>query len=369
MGIKNKKVLYFASTAGHIRNFHTEIIGGLKSFGYSVITAAHGEGVDVSLPFEKRMLSLRNFFLIFRIRRLLLEERPALVVLNTALASLLVRLALTKSMKKTIKVVNFVHGYLFSANMSAPKRWFYLAFEIMLRSRTDTVITMNRYDEGMAKKHRLAGRVLHTAGVGIRRRPEITSPGLIRRELYGEGNFTLCFVGELSRRKNQALLIRTVARLMAMGVAVRLCLVGDGRERGRFSALSKRLGIYSSVIFAGQREDAMDFIRASDLYVSPSRLEGMPLNAIEALSLGKTVLLSRIKGHTDIITDGISGYLFDPHSERELCDAVLRVMRGGYIPRERARECALGRGRSECSLEILRILLGELSYDENTNSK
>jgi DNA-binding NarL/FixJ family response regulator len=62
------------------------------------------------------------------------------------------------------------------------------------------------------------------------------------------------------------------------------------------------------VYFMGARADACDFIRASDLCVSASRSEGMPFNLIEALGCGVTVLASDIKGHVDLIENGVDGF-------------------------------------------------------------
>jgi glycosyltransferase involved in cell wall biosynthesis len=136
--------------------------------------------------------------------------------------------------------------------------------------------------------------------------------------------------------------------------------VGDGRERQALSALADSLSVGRYVIFSGYREDAMDIVSASDLYVSSSLIEGIPLNIIEALSLGKTVLATRIKGHTDLISDGDNGYLFDVGDEAGFIGSVCRILNGDRINPERAGESALGYGRGERSEEISRILLGVL---------
>ena len=64
-------------------------------------------------------------------------------------------------------------------------------------------------------------------------------------------------------------------------------------------------------------------MRACDLYVSASNIEGMPFNLIEAMGCGKTVLASAVKGHTDLIEDGKSGFLFKACSERDFVEKVV----------------------------------------------
>ena len=83
-----------------------------------------------------------------------------------------------------------------------------------------------------------------------------------------------------------------------------------------------------SVYFFGQREDACDIMRACDLYVSASTIEGMPFNIIEAMGCGKTVLASSVKGHTDLIEEGKSGFLFKCGSKKDFVDKVTRIYNG-----------------------------------------
>ena len=189
---------------GHINNFHLEIIDSLRHRGHEVLVMARGEGADFNIPFEKRLLSFRNLLSLCKIRKVLVKERFDAIILNTSLAAFLIRVALPKRLKKTTKVVNFVHGYLFSPRAGALKRAFFLLCEILVRRKTDTVITMNSYDERMAKKYRLAtGRVISSHGVGIRMRGVVTPPERIRREIFGEGSLVITFVGELSKRKTK----------------------------------------------------------------------------------------------------------------------------------------------------------------------
>ena len=68
-----------------------------------------------------------------------------------------------------------------------------------------------------------------------------------------------------------------------------------------------------------------DIMRATDLYVSASTIEGMPFNILEALGSGCTVLASDVKGHKDIIDDGVTGYLFKYGSIRDFADKVAMI--------------------------------------------
>ena len=346
---------------GHINNFHLEIIRGLRQRGNRVLTMACGVGADFNVPFEKRFISLKNLKSTCNIRKILKAERFDIIILNTNLAAFLVRLALPKKLKKTTKVVNFVHGYLFSPESAVLHRAAFLLCEMLLRKKCDLVITMNSEDFGSAVKYRLGTRVVASRGVGITERRSSVPSHLMRSRLFGDASYVIAFVGELTKRKNQRFLIRCLPRIMEKLSSVRLCLVGDGVERERLEALASRLSVSDAVIFTGYRSDAMDFINACDLYVSSALTEGMPLNVIEAMSLGKTVLLSRIKGHSDLVSDGENGYLYDPRDEAEFSKKACHILLGAKLDSDRVIGSVKEYNR-ESSVEcILKILTEEIS--------
>lgn len=322
---------------------------------------AHGEGVDFDIPFEKRLLSLKNLKSTFIIRKILKAQGFNAIILNTNLAAFLVRLALPKRLKKTTKVVNFVHGYLFSREIGALRRILFLFCEMLVRKKCDVVITMNSHDFEAAKRYRLAsGRVIASRGVGIRDRRAVRSPEKLRREFFDDGCRVITFVGELSGRKNQAFIIKNLPDIRARLGDVRLCLVGEGDERSRLTGLARRLKIEDAVVFVGYRENAMDFIRACDLYVSSALIEGMPLNVIEAMSLGKTVLISRIKGHRDLVSDGVNGYLYDLDNREEFVTKACLILSGGIIDPRRVSDSVAECRRDVAVKQLLGILVEEI---------
>ena len=66
------------------------------------------------------------------------------------------------------------------------------------------------------------------------------------------------------------------------------------------------------VIWTGRREDVHDFLRASDIFVFPSREEGMPNALLEAMAAGLPCLVTRIAGIEEVVTPGLNGVLVPP---------------------------------------------------------
>lgn len=322
------KILYSAGTLTHIENFHLPYIEALREDGHKVTVMASGEGADINMPFVKKILSPKNLLLSLRVRRLIRREKFDVLILNTTLASFVVRLALGK--KRRPRVINFVHGYMFKENPTGIKDRIFLLAEGLMRHKTDDILVMNSEDYRIAKRYKLCiGEVKMTRGMGARvREKSRIPPEKIRKLLNSESEFVLCYVGELCELKNQKMLIRALPIIKEQIPESALWLIGEGRAKAELRELAQELGIADSVVFLGKRKDPCDYIRASDLYVSASKKEGLPFNILEALGCGKTVIATDVKGQRDIIEDGISGILYPSESVTELVRLVCAVYNG-----------------------------------------
>ena len=204
-----------------------------------------------------------------------------------------------------------VHGYLFTEKPRSIKDRILLFCEKILAKRTDALILMNDEDVSIANRNRLSlEKPYFVRGLGAHTHDVQAPASEIRQSLNADGRFVMTFVGELSDRKNQQMLISALPMIKMHVPSAMLWLVGDGDKREELTALVNSLDVGDSVAFLGRRSNPCDFIRASDVYVSASRIEGMPFNVIEALGTGKTILCSDIKGQRDLIKDKENGFLY-----------------------------------------------------------
>ena len=332
-----KKVLFCASTLSHLTNFHLPYLQDFRDQGYEVWTLAGGGKArfipyahhQEDLPIRKRFFSPKNLLAILKVRRLLLRENFDCISTHTTLASAVVRAAvLLLPKKRRPRVYCICHGYLFG-EQDGLKKWAYLLPEKLCAAVTDVLMVMNREDYRLAERYRLTkGQLVFLHGMGLcgvfsprpapRERAE-------RRQALGCGpdDLLLVYPAEFSRRKNQPLLLRALARALPdlpAGPTLRLLLAGDGATLGECKALAQELGIDDRVRFLGYVEEMEAIYPLCDGAVSSSRIEGLPFNVMEAMAWGLPVIASRIKGHVDLLGED-SPWLFD--SEEELA-ALLR---------------------------------------------
>lgn len=339
-----RKVLYAASTFGHLRSFHLPYIEALRADGFDVTLLAGGDPVAAGMPqgvrcisadFVKSMSSSRNFAVAHEVTRLHLRERFDIVLTHTSLAAFFVRLGILGAVRRDKRVrpcvVNTVHGYLFDADTPFPRRTALLAAERFCAGVTDQIVVMNRQDAAIAREHRLCrGQVVETPGMGVvldGLRPASADERASARRALGirEDAFVCLCVAEFSQRKNQRLLIGALPNLPERVV---LALPGRGSEQQACLDFARGLGVEGRVAMPGHLDAAGLALwrAASDVCVSASRYEGLPFHVVEAFACGLPAVLSRVKGHVDLVDPGVNGLLFDQGDAAGFCSCVERLL-------------------------------------------
>jgi len=324
----SRRVLVVASTFGHIANFHLPYIAGLKEAGFELHVACGGKRMNipgtgrlVELPLEKRILSMKNLKAAKILHRLYHESDYKLIIMHTSLAAFYVRLALA-GMRHRPRTVNVVHGYLFDEKSRGIKPVLLEMAERMLAPLTDCALTMNAYDLRWARENRAAKRVHFIPGMGV---DEEKLRGKAIRSEYGlsDDDFVLIYPAEFSKRKNQELLIRALPRLPEK---VKLVLPGDGDRLDMCRMLAEKLGVSGRVVFTNYVHNIAALLGISDAAVSASRSEGLPFNVAEAMLCGLPVIASSAKGNTELVEDGVNGFLYEYGDLNGFVKAVERLI-------------------------------------------
>src|SRR6185295_10394351 len=122
----------------------------------------------------------------------------------------------------------------------------------------------------------------------------------------------LITVGEVSRRKNQAGIVRALARIERPW---RLLVVGDGAAMDELRGEIARLGLAARVHLAGHVNEARRLTACADLSLHFSASEGQPWAVLEALAQGIPTIATRLPGVASALTDGETGMLVAPGDE------------------------------------------------------
>jgi len=143
-------------------------------------------------------------------------------------------------------------------------------------------------------------------------------------------------VAQLIPRKGHADLFSAWPEVLAAAPAARLLVFGRGPLRERLESESRRLGISSSLRFAGFRDDLHRILPCLDLVVHPAHREGLGIAVLQAACARIPVVATATGGLPEIIEDGVSGRLVPASDPAALAAAIIAVLRD----REHARAIA-----------------------------
>jgi sugar transferase (PEP-CTERM/EpsH1 system associated) len=156
-------------------------------------------------------------------------------------------------------------------------------------------------------------------------------------------------VGRLHPQKGFTDLLTAFAQIRERIPSVRLFLAGGGKSRADLEAQARSLGLSEAVTIAGVRADVPEVLAALDVFVLPSRWEGMPNAVLEAMAAGLPVVATAVGGTPEAVVDGVTGLLVPPRDPGALVQAIEWVLRD---PNLRRRMGQAGRKRVEQHFSI-----------------
>jgi glycosyltransferase involved in cell wall biosynthesis len=134
----------------------------------------------------------------------------------------------------------------------------------------------------------------------------------------------IIFVGRLDPVKNIDILIRAM-KILSSRLNVQLLILGDGPQHDFLEQLTRDLHLSHCVRFIGPRRNVEQWLKSADIFVLPSKWEGLSLSALEAMAAGVPIVASRTAGLTDIIQNDKTGLLVPPGDVQGLSAAVSRL--------------------------------------------
>ncbi len=134
-------------------------------------------------------------------------------------------------------------------------------------------------------------------------------------------------VARLSEEKGVDLFLRAVPLVLAEVPGVRFVVAGEGPERDKLTALIAELGIGGNVRMLGRRDDMPSVYASLDVLVLPSRLEGLPMAALEGMASGCALVAAAVGAMPTVVQDGRTGLLVPVEDVPALAGAIVGLLR------------------------------------------
>ena len=336
-----------------LAQFLLPLMRAIRARGHEVIgVCAEGkflvgpraEGFRIETLNLERSVSLAAHWRAYRaLLRLFRAERPDLVHAHMPISGFLTRLAAWRAGVPRIAYTG--HGFWFNFPGSWPRSAVGLAMEFLAARVTGTFLTVSEAEARDARRLHI-----HRGAVAIgngrdpaRFRPDPSARASIRASLgVAEQQVVVLAVSRLVWHKGYpelATAMRAVPEAMLWVAGERLV-----SDRGPdMLALLRDAGLGERLRMLGYRDDVPALMAAADIFVLPSRFEGLPMSVIEAMLTGLPVIAANVRGPAEQVVQEVTGLLVPPGDAPALAAALQRLAEDQAL---RARMGTAGRARA-----------------------
>lgn len=338
-----KKVLLCATVDYHFKAFHLPFMKWFKEQGWEVHIAANGD-MDLpyvdekfNIPIQRSPFKLNNIKAYTKLKSIIDENKYDIIHCHTPMGGVLTRLAAREARKSGTRVIYTAHGFHFCKGAPVINWMVYYPLEKFLSYYTDCLITINEEDYHLAVNRGFkAKRIEHVHGVGVNTElfqpiNEITKREYRKNFGYRKDDFLLFYAAEFNKNKNQQFLIQALALIKKQIPHVRLLLAGDGPQKESCRELAISLNVEGVVDFLGYRKDIPSLLPLCDVAVASSIREGLPVNIMEAMACGLSIVASENRGHSELVENAINGYIIPNLDCQQFAARLIELNKSSHL--------------------------------------
>ena len=175
-----------------------------------------------------------------------------------------------------------------------------------------------------------------------------------RRELgVPEDAVMLLSVGELNENKNHSVVIRALREINDPNI--HYAVAGNGPLFDYLTSLAAELGVSNQVHILGYRTDVAEIYKAADIFVFPSKREGLPVAVMEAMAAGLPVVATKIRGAVDLL-EGSENPMIEQSKDVNAYSELLGLLANSIVLREHIRQANQNKAKAFDVSQITIIL-------------
>lgn len=225
-----------------------------------------------------------------------------------------------------VRKYGFLRGWSVGARRTC-RSW----LEKALYRRADAVVAVSREDMSFLREEYGLSRTVHIPnGVDPQAFRDPSFSRQVVRQALGLPVRSRIFltVARFDLQKGYDVLVRAIGsgKEFFRKNEVLFVFVGEGRETGAIRKLAARVGGEGQIRFLGERQDVYAIMKASDLFILPSRWEGLPIALIEATMCGLPIVASKTCGNREFVQDTGAGFLFENENPADLVRVLSEIL-------------------------------------------
>jgi len=357
--MKKKKILQLIDglNIGGAEVLLVDLVRGSKEAGYDVSV-----GYSTYGPLEKNLVALEisctrlprlgrvDPILLLRMCQLILREKPDIVHTHLFKSDLHGRLA--ARLCGVPVVISTSHN-----NDVWARRFPLGSFYGFTAKLTDKVIAVS--NEVREYQIQYTGISPHKIividnGVNVQRFANQEDAGLSLRHEFqiSVGAPLIGIIGRLQPQKDHENFLKAAVQIRSKLPDARFLVVGDGPLREELLAQAQTLGLGSSVIFCGIRQDIPAVMAAIDLLVISSKWEGLPVTLLEGMAARRPIVSTAVGGVPNVVADGQAALLVPSEDSLALANACLKILQDPALAQSLA-QAGYERVKNQFSLDAM----------------
>ena len=280
---------------------------------------------DYKLPIQRDINPIRDFIAIRKTLGIVKKEQPDLIHAHSAKGGIIAK-TITTFLK--IPVLHTPQAYSFLSARSNLKKKIFLGIEKCFIGPNNKILASSTSEQSRAINE--VGYTNENALLFNNSINPITKIDPLSIPKTWPDNY-ICSVGRPSFQKNIELMLDVLAEIKLSINDIHLVLMGVGYHAPNLEAVNakiKHLQLEDNITLLEwtSRKDIFNIIKASKLYLTTARYEGLPYSVIESLALGKAIVATDADGNRDLVEDGYNGFLISNENVSELANAVIEIM-------------------------------------------
>jgi len=180
----------------------------------------------------------------------------------------------------------------------------------------DLIVVRGRRTQEELSNHGMTSVRVITGAVS---RPELAT--------HEHRKYDVVFVGRLAPIKQPEQFLHIVAEVRRHIPGVRAAVLGDGPLEDTLHRLAERLQLDGAIDWLGQRDDPERVLGLSRVFLLTSRSEGLSIAMAEAMALGTVPVVADVGALSELVRDGVSGFLIEPNRIDRYVQAVLELLK------------------------------------------
>lgn len=339
------KVLIVCNYDFAFNKFMVPLANKLLDMGHEVGVACDGDNLDhdkvkgkitfynLTMP---RKISFNGFLSsINSLRKIIKDNSFDIVNSNNRNASFVARIALITLFFSKVKSAYTARGMYFHDNQNFLEYFLTYYIEIFLLFFTHIVMSQSEEDVRKLSKNILVNssklNVIHN-GISDKK---FSIKHVNKADLKIKG-LVLCSIGRIVNGKGLIDLVNAFSLFHKNHHDSSLLIIGGALHEENNLALkdfldtAEKLNIKEKIFITGLVENVQDYLALADIYIHPSYREGVPRSVLEAMSLQKIVIATKIRGASEIINTSEVGILYEKGNVKDLVKSIIKANNLSY---------------------------------------